>query len=254
MVKVPYKCLYEYITMNNCINVLHTGGLYSKRAVATWVLREFHRTLVEQSYRDITVLISVNVLCENIYFQIVRVIMLLYSILFHQIWANIAIAIVLSHTINGSLAGEGLDGAGTPTAQSGYSQDVVCIVLKVRDCVATGWRTVTTSVIVYLNQSINHEIINEINNELIQLINQSANHKCIQSINICFYFVTNFYCTHLVLGELVGFISSDLEALVQTFGFGPGQDHLGVVRRVTLQVGHRAGIYGTVKETQRFSV
>lgn len=74
------------------------------------------------------------------------------------------------------------------------------------------------------------------------------------SINICFYFLTSIYCTHLVLGALVGFINSDLEALVQTFGFGPGQDHLGVIRRVTLQVEHRAGIYGTVKETQRFSV
>lgn len=52
-----------------------------------------------------------------------------------------------------------------------------------------------------------------------------------------------------------GFLSSDLKALVQSFGFGPGQTQLGVgvIRRGTLQVGHRAGVYGTVRERKRFS-
>lgn len=77
----------------------------------------------------------------------------------------------LPHTSNASLAGEALDGAGFPTAQSGHGQGVVCIVLQVRDCVTTGWVTVTNCLIVYLNQSIN------------------------QSINNCFVSVNNIYCT-----------------------------------------------------------
>lgn len=64
----------------------------------------------------------------------------------------------LSHTSNASLAGEALDGAGFPTAQSGHGQGVVCIVLQIRDCVTTGWVTVTDCLIVYLNQSINQSV------------------------------------------------------------------------------------------------